>query len=318
LGVKKPRIALLAGDPTGIGPEVAAKLLSDAGAMQAADVVLIGDLRVFRDGAGVAEVPPSIFARYPLEHVPMEHNLPMSRVSGEAGAFVLETLQAAVRAFRAGRIDALVFAPLNKQAMKLAGLTEEDEMQYLAAQLAFDGMRSEINAADTLWTTRVTSHVPLRAVADLITESGVVDATMLLDRVMRRHLGRAPRLAVAGLNPHAGEGGLLGTEEVEIIAPAVARAQAAGANVSGPYPADTLFIAARRGDFDGVVTMYHDQGQIATKLLGFEKGVTIHAGLPLITTTPAHGTAFDIAGKGLANSGPIVAAWNLAARLATR
>jgi 4-hydroxythreonine-4-phosphate dehydrogenase len=318
VGVAKVRIGLLAGDPTGIGPEVAAKLMADTTAMAEADVVLIGDLRVFRDGAAVAQTVPSDLNRMPLEYVPLESNLPLGKVSAEAGAFVLETLQAAVRAFRSGHIDALVFAPLNKQAMKLAGLTEEDEMQYLAAQLAFDGMRSEINAAEKLWTNRVTSHVPLRAVADLITEQGVVDATMLLDKVMRRHLGRAPRLAVAGLNPHAGEGGLLGTEEVEIIGPAVVQARSLGADVSGPYPADTLFIAARRGDFDGVVTMYHDQGQIATKLLGFERGVTIHAGLPLITTTPAHGTAFDIAGRGVANPGPTLAAWNLAARLAAR
>lgn len=318
MGLKRLQIGLLAGDPTGIGPEVAAKLVSDKAAMEAADVVLIGDLAVFRDGAGMADVSPAVFSRFPLEYVPWESNLPMSKVSAEAGAFVLETLQAAVRAYRGGRIDALVFAPLNKQAMKLAGLAEEDEMQYLANQLAFDGLRSEINAADKLWTTRVTSHVPLRAVADLITLDGVVDAAMLLDRVMRRHLGRAPRIAVAGLNPHAGEGGLLGVEEIEVIGPAVIRAQAAGIDVTGPYPADTLFIAARRGDFDGVVTMYHDQGQIATKLLGFERGVTIHAGLPLVTTTPAHGTAFDIAGKGVANAGPILAAWNLAARLAAR
>jgi 4-hydroxythreonine-4-phosphate dehydrogenase len=162
----------------------------------------------------------------------------------------------------------------------------------------------------------VTSHVPLREVADLITEQGVCNAIALLDRIMRASRDTPPRIAVAGLNPHAGEGGLLGTEELRIIAPAVARSRAQGIDVSGPYPADTLFIAALRGDFDAVVTMYHDQGQIAMKLMGFEKGVTLHGGLPKPVTTPAHGTAFDIAGRGIANVGPIREAFKLAARLA--
>jgi 4-hydroxythreonine-4-phosphate dehydrogenase len=314
----KPRIGLLAGDPSGIGPEVAARLLADPATLELAQPVLIGDPTVFRAGSTVAGLPASLIDAQPLEFLPLATTPPMAQVSAAAGAFTLATLRAAVEAFQAHRIDALVFAPLNKQAMKLAGLQEEDEMHYLAHYLNHQGLHSEINAADKLWTTRVTSHVPLRAVADLITESGVFDAALQLHRLMESNLGRQPRLAVAGLNPHAGEGGLLGREEIEIIGPAVERARAAGLNISGPLPADTLFIAARRGDFDGVVTMYHDQGQIATKLLGFERGVTIHAGLPMITTTPAHGTAFDIAGTGRANPGPTQAAWALAARLATR
>jgi 4-hydroxythreonine-4-phosphate dehydrogenase len=150
-------------------------------------------------------------------------------------------------------------------------------------------------------------------VADLITERAVFEAISLLAK-----LRPDARIAVAGLNPHAGEGGLMGSEEIEVIMPAVRRAQAAGMNVSGPWPADTLFIAARRGDFDAVVTMYHDQGQIATKLLGFERGVTLHGGLPVPIATPAHGTAFDIAGKGIASVGPTRAAFDLAVRLASR
>jgi 4-hydroxythreonine-4-phosphate dehydrogenase len=143
----------------------------------------------------------------------------------------------------------------------------------------------------------------------------VCNAISLLDRIMRAAQKKAPRIAVAGLNPHAGEGGLLGNEEIRVIQPAVARARAQGADVFGPYPADTLFIAARRGDFDAVVTMYHDQGQIAMKLMGFEKGVTLHGGLPKPVATPAHGTAFDIAGKGIANVGPMREAFRLAVRL---
>lgn len=314
----KPRIGVLAGDPSGIGPEVAARLLADAAAMQLAEPVLIGDAAMFEAGAKTAGVPLAFITSRELLPVPLAIPPPIAQVSATAGAFTLATLRAAVEAFESGRIAALVFAPLNKQAMKVAGLAEEDEMHYLAGRLGFHGLCSEINAAHKLWTTRVTSHVPLRAVADLITAPGVCDAARLLARLMGDHLGRAPRLAVAGLNPHAGEGGLMGTEEVEIIGPAVRQLQAEGLDVTGPLPADTLFIAARRGDFDGVVTMYHDQGQIATKLLGFERGVTIHAGLPMITTTPAHGTAFDIAGAGKANPGPILAAWSLAACLVQR
>ncbi len=313
----KPRVALLAGDPTGIGPEVAAKLLALPETRELADITLVGDPSVFRAGAQVAGLPESIFDGLHLETVPLALNLPMARVSADAGTFTLATLRRAVEIFQSGKIDAIVFAPLNKQAMKLAGMAEEDEMHYFAHHLGYAGMCSEINVADKLWTTRVTSHVPLRAVADLITRKGVVDAIELIDSQMRAQRGgAAPKIAVAGLNPHAGEGGLMGREEIDVIGPAVEQAKASGIDVSGPYPADTLFIAARRGDYDGVVTMYHDQGQIATKLLGFERGVTLHAGLPVTVATPAHGTAFDIAGRGTANVGPTQTAFGLAVKIA--
>ena len=308
--MKKPRIGLLAGDPTGIGPEVAGKLLALPETREAAEITLIGDRRNF--GATVAGLA--------LIELPLDFEPVLGKLSREAGAYTLASLRVAVEAIQRGELDALVFAPLNKQAMKVAGLAQEDEMHFFAHLLDFHGLCSEINIAVTdtvnLWTTRVTSHVPLRAVADLITEQGVFDAITLLDRTMRAARGSAARLAVAGLNPHAGEGGLMGTEEIEVIGPAVERARAAGILVSGPWPADTLFIAARRGGYDGVVTMYHDQGQIATKLLGFERGVTLQGGLPVPIATPAHGTAFDIAGKGIANVGPMAAAFGVAVRMA--
>jgi 4-hydroxythreonine-4-phosphate dehydrogenase len=301
----RPRIGLLAGDPTGIGPEIAAKLLAEPETHEAANIVLIGDPTMF---------PPK--HKLPILEVPLVSHPPLAYVSKEAGAFTLATLRRAAEAIKDGEIDALVYAPLNKQAMKLAGLYQEDEMHYLAYELAFDGLCSEINVAANLWTTRVTSHVPLRQVADLIDEPGVYNAIGLLDRIMRASSETPPRIAVAGLNPHAGEGGLLGYEEIRVIGPAVERAKADGIDVSGPYPADTLFIAARRGDFHAVVTMYHDQGQIAMKLMGFEKGVTLHGGMPKPIATPAHGTAFDIAGQGIANVGPIREAFRLVSRLA--
>jgi len=300
----KPRVGLLAGDPTGIGPEVAGKLLTEPETHASAEIVLIGDGELFPPGCELA-----------ILEVPLPSHPGLGHVDRDAGAFTLATLRRAALAIQAGEIDALVYAPLNKQAMKLAGLAQEDEMHFLAHELAFKGLCSEINVAPNLWTTRVTSHVPLREVADLIDEQGVYNAIGLLDRIMRAPHKTPPRIAVAGLNPHAGEGGLLGYEEIRIIGPAVARAQSEGIQVSGPYPADTLFIAARRGDFDAVVTMYHDQGQIAMKLMGFEKGVTLHGGLPAPVATPAHGTAFDIAGKGIANPGPIREAFRLVLRL---
>jgi len=302
----KPRIGLMAGDPAGIGPEVAAKLLAEPETLECAEIVLIGDRAVFQAGDELPILPVALAAKPP-----------MGCVSQEAGAFALATLRRAAEAIRKGEVNAIVYAPLNKQAMKLAGLLQEDEMHYLACQLAFTGLCSEINVAANLWTTRVTSHVPLSRVADLIDEDSVYRAIGLLDRIMRGCRETAPRIAVAGLNPHAGEGGLLGSEEIRFIAPAVVRAKAEGIDVSGPYPADTLFIAARRGDFDAVVTMYHDQGQIAMKLMGFEKGVTLHGGLPVPVATPAHGTAFDIVGRGIANAGPIREAFRLAVRLSS-
>src|SRR5882724_10217400 len=199
--------------------------------------------------------------------------------------------------------------------MKMAGLEEEDELRFLAGLLRHTGYCSEINICGNLWTTRVTSHVPFREVADLITAEKVCAAARGIDRALRANGIGAPQIAVAGLNPHAGEGGLMGTEEIREIGPGIVQARAEGVSVSGPFPADTVFIAANRGEYDGVVTMYHDQGQIATKLLGFDRGVTLLAGLPLPVTTPAHGTAFDIAGKGVASVGAIQEAFAIATRL---
>jgi 4-hydroxythreonine-4-phosphate dehydrogenase len=281
----KPRIGLFPGDPSGIGPEIAAKLF----ALERDNLMTIGD-----------------------ENVP---SVPMGKASADAGRYVLDCLRLAAEAIQHGEIDALVYAPLNKQAMKMAGMEEEDELRYLARLLGHTGYCSEINICGSLWTTRVTSHVPLQAVADLITADGVYQATRQIDQALRANGIANPRIAVAALNPHAGEGGLLGTEEIREIGPGIARARADGIAASGPFPADTVFVAAKRGDFDAVVTMYHDQGQIATKLLGFDRGVTLLAGLPAPITTPAHGTAFDIAGKGVASIGPIQEAFAIAMRL---
>lgn len=238
------------------------------------------------------------------------------KVNPAAGRWVVEALKRMARAAREGEVDGIVFAPLNKQAMKLGGLRDNDEQHLFAELLEAKGYTVEFNVIDRLWTSRVTSHIPLKDVAGSLSVQGVLDAVRIIDEALRRGGVARPRVAVAGLNPHAGEGGTMGREEIEIIAPAVERARRDGVEASGPFPADTVFVAARRGDFDAVVTMYHDQGQIAMKLMGFDRGVTVLGGLPVPITTCAHGTAYDIVGKRCANPAPLANAIDLAARMA--
>jgi 4-hydroxythreonine-4-phosphate dehydrogenase len=243
---------------------------------------------------------------------------PLGAVSRVAGKAVLDTFRMALGLAQARELDGICFAPCNKQAMHEGGLELEDELRFFVQLLDFKGHAGEVNATDQLATTRVTSHVPLRAVADLITEEAVLQAIRLAERTLRAAGNAHPRIGVAGLNPHAGDGGIFGREEILVIAPAVARARAEQIAVSGPYPADTVFVRARDGDFDAIVTMYHDQGQIAMKLLGFERGITILAGLPIPITTPAHGTAFDIAATGKARPDALRQAYLTACRILAR
>jgi 4-hydroxythreonine-4-phosphate dehydrogenase len=271
--------------------------------------MLLGDERLLS-----APVPAGVeFERVPgLE----TGALTPGRISAAAGRWVIKGLEQAASRVRAGEAQAIVFAPLNKQAMKLGGLNHADEQHLFAELLQARGYTVELNVIDGLWTSRVTSHIPLREVAAAITEQGVADAVRIIDRELRRGGVARPRVAVAGLNPHAGEGGTLGREEIEVIRPAVERARAEGVDVRGPFAADTVFVAARSGEFDAVVTMYHDQGQIAMKLMGFDRGVTLLGGLPVPVCTCAHGTAYDIVGQARANPVPLENALRLAARLA--
>jgi 4-hydroxythreonine-4-phosphate dehydrogenase len=310
---KKPRIGVLLGDPTGIGPELVAKLVVLPETSEAAEVVIVGDPDIYRRGAEIAATGP-VSAEF-IEYSSAD-DYPLGQVSAEGCAYALASLKVAIEKLDAGIVDAIVYAPLNKQAMKLAGMAYEDELHYFASLLRHTGTVSEINVCGNLWTSRVTSHIPLSAVAGSITIDKICSVAHLLHGSLVKSGVAAPRLAVAALNPHAGEGGLLGTEEITTLAPAVDRLRSDGLDATGPWPADTLFIAATRGDYDGVVTMYHDQGQIALKLLGFDRGVTVAGGLPLAITTPAHGTAFNIAGKGVADVGAMREAFRIACRMA--
>jgi 4-hydroxythreonine-4-phosphate dehydrogenase len=238
-------------------------------------------------------------------------------VSAESGRISGETLRYMIELALAGRIDGITFAPLNKAALHAGGWRFNDEHQMFAHLTGHQGYFGEMNVLDNLWMSRVTSHVSLRTALDQITPDRIDEAITLADRTMRGAGFDAPRIAVAALNPHGGENGLFGREEIEIIAPAVARAAGRGILCRGPFPSDTVFLKAFAGDYDGVLTMYHDQGQIATKLKGFNRGVTVTGGLRTVFTTPAHGTAFDIVGKGVATTGALEQAVRLCARLAS-
>jgi 4-hydroxythreonine-4-phosphate dehydrogenase len=244
------------------------------------------------------------------EPVPGESNEQSGRASFEA-------LELATLAVRRGQAEGILFAPLNKHSLRLGGLVHEDELRYMQERFAVTGFVCEFNLTGSLWTSRVTSHIPLKDVASHITVQGVSDAVKIIAAALRRAGVAEPRIAVTGLNPHAGDGGSIGMEEIEIIAPAVERLRAEGFDARGPFSPDTVFIGARRGDVDAVVSMYHDQGQIAMKLMGFEQGVTLHGGLPVPVATSASGSAFDIAGRGIANIEGLQQAFDLCVRMAS-
>jgi 4-hydroxythreonine-4-phosphate dehydrogenase len=207
------------------------------------------------------------------------------------------------------------FAPLNKAALRAGGMMHEDELRWFAEVLGHRGPCGEFNVLENLWTSRVTSHIPLKDVAAMLTPERIAEAIALLDTGLRRAGNAAPRIGVCGLNPHNGDNGNFGREEIDIIGPGVRLAATRGHPAAGPYSADTIFVRAKGGAFDGIVTMYHDQGQIAMKLMGFERGVTVQGGLPVAITTPAHGTAYEIAGRGIANTQAMQNALAIAARM---
>jgi len=239
----------------------------------------------------------------------------VGEVSPRAGKACLEYLEWAIPQVVAGQAQAMVFAPLNKQAMRLAGSPYNGELEHFA-HLTKTELFGEINVMDPLWTSRVTSHIGFREICAQLNPDRIFRAITLLHKTMHGGGIENPRIGVAALNPHAGEKGLFGPEEENIIKPAVERARQEGMDVKGPFPADTIFVRARKGEFSGIVTMFHDQGQIATKLLGFDRGVTVAGGLPIAIATPAHGTAHDIAGRGVADIGAFQAALRVAVRMA--
>ncbi len=326
-----PVVALTLGDPAGIGPELIARLLSQDGAATRANVALIGDPWLWQEGQRIAGVTVATQPVASLNEVRgrADRALPAfiavdtvragevqrSQAQPAGGRSVIQVLDRCMDAALAGHVDAICFAPLNKFAMKQGGLAHEDELHHFAQYLGVKGFFCEFNTLDGLWTSRISSHVPLADVTKYITKERIVDAATLIYRSLQANGITAPRVAVAGLNPHNGDGGTCGREEIDVIEPAVRALQARGMAVAGPFPADTIFLRAQGGELDAIVTMYHDQGQIAIKLLGFSRGVTVQGGLPVPITTPAHGTAYDIAGQGKADVQAMANAFAIACRM---
>jgi 4-hydroxythreonine-4-phosphate dehydrogenase len=290
--VKRPRIAITVGDPAGVGPEIARAAAADPRVTAVCEPVLYGP----HEAGALAAFTPGV-------------------VSAAAGRAAYEAIVAAVADARAGRVDAVATAPISKEAFARAGLPWPGHTDLLAELCG--GVRvAMLFHAPALRVVLATVHVALRDVPALLTPErlgGVIELTV---EALPRFGCPRPRLAVAGLNPHAGEHGLMGHEDDEVIAPTVARYRDRGVDIRGPFPADTVFVRASRGEFDAVVACYHDQGLIPVKLLAFGTAVNVTIGLPIIRTSVDHGTAFDIAGKGLANPGSLIEAVRLAATLA--
>jgi 4-hydroxythreonine-4-phosphate dehydrogenase len=288
-----PEIALTVGDPSGIGPEIA--------------------LKAARDARVTAVCRPVLYGPHGPEELAA---FPAGVIDAESGRAAYDAIVRATRDALNGRMAAVVTAPINKAAFAAAGLPWKGHTDLLAHLC---GVPDAVMMfwSDQLRVVLATVHVPLAEVPRVLTANGLFSTIRLTAASLPRFGIQSPRLAVAGLNPHAGEGGLLGSEEQTVMMPAIARARALGIAVSDPLPADTLFVRAARGEFDAVIAAYHDQGLVPVKLLAFGRSVNVTLGLPIIRTSVDHGTAFDIARRGVADEGSLVHAILLAARLAT-
>jgi 4-hydroxythreonine-4-phosphate dehydrogenase len=281
-----PRIGITAGDPAGIGPEIARKAMKDGRVRAVCEPLYYGAEKPYEPGV----------------------------LSAEAGQAAYETIVRAVEDAQAGRIHGIATAPINKEALAMAGLTWRGHTEMLAS------LTNAANVAMMFWSDKLrvvlaTIHIPLAMVPRALTIESVSVIIDLTHRAMPRFGFPKARLVLAGLNPHAGEHGLLGREEIEVLAPAVARSANTGIDITGPLPGDTVFVRAARGEFDAVIACYHDQGLIPVKLVAFGQAVNVTLGLPIIRTSVDHGTAFDIAGKGIADPESMIQAVLLAARL---
>jgi 4-hydroxythreonine-4-phosphate dehydrogenase len=318
--MKRPVVAVTFGDACGIGPELVAKLLARPEIKDVAQLVLVGDAWIWADGQRVADVTSPIKVIHDWKDARNGDSTPLflqtetvsqsdivpGQMTPAAGRGARLALTACLDAVQRGDIDAICFAPLNKQAMKKGGMDFEDELHFFADYFGVQDYFCEFNTLGKLWTSRISSHIPLADIPKYVTKDRIKAAARLTYKTLKNAGFAQPRVAVAALNPHGGDGGTCGREEIDIIEPAARELNEEGLPIQGPYPADTVFLKARDGLLDSIVTMYHDQGQVAVKLMGFERGVTVQGGLPVPITTPAHGTAFDIVGVGL---GFVVGLW---------
>ncbi len=334
------------GDAAGIGPEIIAKAFRDAPDVMA-DCVVVGDVPTLRRATQLTAQPVALAVAHiaslaqaeslpprcigVLQTCELPTLIPYGLISGLAGQAAADCIRWAARAVLAGEALGMVTAPIHKEALAAAGgwagsfpghteLLQAEAAAFLGLPVAHVPVRMML-ANDELKTVLVSIHLSLRQALDAVTFEAVLQTLRMTHRTLAVSLGRPPHIGVAGLNPHAGEGGLFGTEEIAVISPAIAAARAEGLHVSGPFAPDTVFMRARHaaqkpGEFDVVVAMYHDQGLIPVKYLGVEQGVNVTLGLPLLRTSPDHGTAFDIAGTGTADASSLVAAVSMARTLA--
>ena len=322
----KANIAVLLGDPAGIGPELISKLLSEE-ITNKANIVVIGEKQILENGNNVTgnshrlEVVESFDQidfnksnRFLLDiSKGKNHNYKIAEPSKESGESVLEALNLALNLAKEKKIDAINFAPMNKTSLKLGGNTHSDELQLMAEKLDVKSFCCEFNVIDNFWTARVTSHIPIKEVAQHITKENILKPIKLINEVMELNGVKNPRIAVQALNPHAE----FGTEEKDEIIPAIEEAKKLGFNTDGPLPCDTSFVVAYKNkNHDCMVGMYHDALQSGLKAFGFDRGVTVQGGLTVPVTTTAHGSAFAIAGKNEANLAPILNSFKIALSMA--
>jgi len=322
---KKRNIAILLGDPSGIGPELVSKLLSQ-NELDQANIIVIGEKNILENGNKITGNSHNLNFVEKFEEINFEKgnkffldiskdkniNYKLSECSAESGETVLNALNYALDLTKSNKIHAINFAPYNKTSMKLAGSKYEDELHLMADKLEVKDYFCEFNVVDNFWTARVTSHMPLKDVPNHIKKENILKPIKLINKTMKLNGIKNPRIAVQALNPHAE----FGTEEKDEIIPAIEEAKKNGMNVDGPLPCDTSFITAfKNKNHDCIVGMYHDALQSGLKAFGFDRGVTVQGGLPIPITTPAHGTAFDIVGKNIANIKPTIESFKIALKL---
>jgi len=323
---KKINVAILLGDPSGIGPELISKLLAEK-ITNKANIIVIGEKNILEEGNKITKNSNNLKFVENFDQINFKdgnkffldiskgknHNYKTAECSEQSGKSVLEALNVALDLSKENKVHAINFGPFNKTSMKLGGNKFSDEIQLMAERLNVKNFFCEFNVIDNFWTARVTSHIPISEVPSHIKKEKIIKPIILINEAMKLNGVKNPRVAVQALNPHAE----FGTEEKDEIIPAIEEAKKLGINASGPLPCDTSFITAfKNKNHDCIVGMYHDALQSGLKAFGFDRGVTVQGGLPLPITTPAHGTAFDIAGKNKANLEPTLNSFKLALTMA--
>ena len=323
---KKKNIALLLGDPSGIGPELISKLLTQT-ELSNANITVIGEKNILNSGDKISGNNSDLEIVTDFDEVNFDKknkyfldiskgnnkDYNLSECSAESGETVLNALNLALELAKEKKIDAINFGPFNKTSLKLGGCKFDDELHHMADKLNVKSFFCEFNVVDNFWTARVTSHIPIKEVPEHIKKDKIMKPIKLINEAMKLNGIENPRVAVQALNPHAE----FGNEEKDEIIPAIEEAKKLGINADGPLPCDTSFITAfKNKNHDCIVGMYHDALQSGLKAFGFDRGVTVQGGLPIPITTPAHGTAFDIAGKNQANLEPTLQSFKIALRMA--